>query len=64
MCTCVRVGCTSGDVDLVVGVTSAEGAVRVCIDNGYIPLSTLGLSVLEASLICQQLGFAQGRQTV
>ncbi len=54
-------GCVAGSVDLVGGVLSeTEGAVRMCMDGNYVPVSIEGLSILEATLLCRQAGMGQG----
>ena len=53
--------CSDGDVlPLVGGSMEGEGFVQVCLGGRYLPLATVTTTVLEANVICRQLGLGTG----
>lgn len=56
----ILTGCTNGDVQLVGGFTDNVGIARVCVNGTYLPLSMLNLTVVEATVLCRELGAGQG----
>lgn len=45
---------------LVGGATAAEGFVEVCMDGRFVPVDQRSTTVVEASVICRQLGLGSG----
>ena len=55
--------CTNANgVRLTGGTTAMDGQVDVCFEGTYSPVCNSGdWSVLEASVVCRQLGFSTGQ---
>lgn len=53
-CTLV---CSDGDVLLLSGSTST-GQVAVCVNNTYVPVCYDQWDILDAGVVCKQLGYA------
>ena len=51
------VDCSDGDVRLVEGDYKYEGVVEICFDNLWGLVEDLGWTVLDAQVVCRQLGY-------
>ena len=49
--------CTTGDVRLVGGSVPIEGRVEICYNQVWGTICHSGWDYLEATVVCQQLGF-------
>lgn len=51
-------GCTHGDIRLVDGGSQHEGRVEVCVHNRWYTVCGFGFDIMEAIVICRQLGYS------
>ena len=49
--------CTDGDIKLVNGTTVMEGRVEICYNNTYHTVCDDQWDVLDAMVVCAQLGY-------
>ena len=54
--------CENGDVRLQGGATIDEGRVEVCNDDDWFTFCDTTFSLLDASVVCRQLGFSRYRK--
>lgn len=53
--------CRDGDVRLVGGLSTKEGHVEVCVNNQYGGIGDSSWEEAEATVVCRQLGFSNGK---
>ena len=54
--------CENGDVRLQGGATIDEGRVEVCNNDDWFTVCDTTFSLLDASVVCRQLGFSRYRK--
>ena len=50
--------CENGAVRLVGGANELQGTVEICANNVWGTVCDIGWSVMDARVVCQQLGFS------
>lgn len=53
---CIHVVCSDGDVQLTNG-TDRTGRVEICSNNSYGSVCDTGWGIINAGVVCRQLGF-------
>ncbi len=53
----VCIDCSDGDVRLVGSEYGYEGVVEICFDNLWGLIEDLGWTVIDAQVVCRQLGY-------